>query len=184
MKASFPSAAICLLVYCVPVCANMYPVQAGRKLTYECVFDSAARHGVAPALMLGALTAEGAFEGFVKRQTNNTFDMGRLSINSVHLKELERFGVSREMGAYYLQHDGCYAMEFASWLMARRLRDPRDQGKDYWTRAAGFHSRTPSVNARYQPKLKAATLAWQRRIDEWEKYRNALYASSQERPNQ
>lgn len=72
---------------------------------------------------------------------NGSTDLGIAGINSVHLPELAKYGISEEM----LQDD-CVATYVAAWHLRRKIK----RHGETWAGIASYHSATPYFNARYQ----------------------------------
>lgn len=139
---------------------DYYPVQDYRPATMECVLASSVKRNVPANVLLAIADIERSKEGDVRRNKNGSFDFGRWQINSVHLKELASYGVSPEVARYYLTRDGCYGADFAAYRLQRCLVDPKLRDKDFWERAACYHSVTPEYNAIYRGKLKPLAKRW------------------------
>lgn len=137
---------------------DYYAVEDYRPATIQCVLESAIRRNVPANALLGIAQIEGGKEGMVKPNSNGSFDFGRFQINSIHLKELERYGVSQDVAKYYLVRDGCYGAEMAAYRLKRCLE--KDPKKEFWERAACYHSKTPKLNAIYREKLIPVALQW------------------------
>lgn len=137
---------------------DYYPVADYRPATVQCILESAVRRDVPANVLLAIAEIEGGKEGEIKRNTNGSFDFGRWQINSVHLQELSRYGVAPEVAKYYLVRDGCYGAEMAAYRLKRCLVEGKD--KDFWERAACYHSKTPKNNAIYRAKLKPVASRW------------------------
>lgn len=137
-----------------------YHVQDYRVATIECVLDSSVRRNVPANVLLAIVQIEGAKEGLIRKNKNGSFDFGRWQINSVHLEEMARFGVSAEVAKYYLTRDGCYGADFAAYRLQRCLNDPSRKKKEFWERAACYHSKTLELNLVYQEKLKPLARRW------------------------
>jgi hypothetical protein len=46
---------------------------------------------------------------------------------------------------------GCYNAELAAWLLRQRIDE--NNGQDYWTRVANYHSKTKKYNDIYKKSL-------------------------------
>lgn len=139
---------------------DYYPVEDYRPASIECVLSSSVRRDVPANVLLALAQIEGGKEGMVKPNTDGSFDFGRWQINSVHLQELSDYGVPPQVAKYYLVRDGCYGADFAAYRLQRCLNDPKAQKKDFWERAACYHSKTPKLNAIYREKLKPVARQW------------------------
>lgn len=88
-----------------------------------------------------ALTSEAT-----SSNTNGTEDLGIMQINSIWLKELKSYGISR-------QHlfDVCTNLKIAAWILVRHLQ----ASGDLWEAVGRYHSKTPSIKRRYRQKVAA-----------------------------
>jgi hypothetical protein len=118
-----------------------------------CSVAMAIRYGVPANLVLAVAEIENGKPGQWVENTNGTFDVGPMQINTAYLAELRKFGISSADVA----GKGCYPYELATWRLKGHL--VRDEG-DIWTRAANYHSRTPEHNRPYRRKLMAAASRW------------------------
>ena len=139
---------------------DYYPVEDYRPVTIQCVLEASVRRDVPANVLLAIAQIEGGKEGTVKSNKDGSFDFGRFQVNSVHLKELSEYGVSADVAKHYLTHDGCYSADYAAYRLQRCFSDRSNKGKDFWTKAACYHSKTPSLNATYQEKLRPAAMSW------------------------
>ena len=136
---------------------NYYDVEQYRPATLQCVLRSAVRYKVPADVLLAIGQHEAGKEGSAIRNSNGSFDLGRAGINTVHLQELQRYGVDPLVAAHYLRYDGCYNYAMAAYLLSRKLTGCT---QDYWTCVANYHSITPVFNAIYQTKIKPLAQAW------------------------
>jgi lysyl-tRNA synthetase class I len=119
----------------------------------ECSIAAAVKYEVPANIVLAVAEQEGGKPGQWVRNANGTHDVGPMQFNTSYLEELKRYGITVD----HVAAAGCYSYELAAWRLRRHLR--YDQG-DLWTRAANYHSRTPSRNARYRAKLMAKATKW------------------------
>lgn len=112
-----------------------------------CLKPAATYHGVNPQLLLAVLTVESRLNpNAMNKNANGTVDIGMGQINSIHLPELQRYGLNAE----HLM-DACKATYVSAWLLRRGF----DRYGNSWFAAAAYHSTTPVHNLRYQGMLKA-----------------------------
>ena len=112
----------------------------------SCLQSAAEFHGVNPHLLLAVLQVEsGLNPSAVGKNTNGTVDIGIGQINSMHLPELQRYGVTEK---HLL--DGCKGAYVSAWFLKRNL----ERHGYTWFGAAAYHSTTPVHNTRYQGLLK------------------------------
>lgn len=106
-----------------------------------CIAGAASFHGVNALVLTAILRVEGMRDSQVVGNTNGSVDVGRGGINSVHFKELSKWGIAP---AHLL--DGCVNTYVAAWLVRRNVA----RLGNTWAGYAAYHSRTPYYNHRYQ----------------------------------
>lgn len=91
------------------------PSQYGAGQAREvCIVRAAAHYRAHPDLVRAIIRTEGGTTGKVSYNKNGSYDMGLMQINSIHLAELSKFGITRDMlvnneclnifiGTYYIQ---------------------------------------------------------------------------------
>lgn len=127
---------------------RMLPAQgaaAGGTRRGQCVDAASRRYGVHPQLILAVLKTEGGTVGAISQNTNGSYDMGPMQINSIHLPELARLGVTREQ----VINDECTNIFVGTY----KLRQAIDGGTDFWTGVSRYHSRTPSKGRKYLARV-------------------------------
>lgn len=111
-----------------------------------CLQPAATYHGVNPNLLLAVLTVESRLNpNAIHKNANGTLDIGMGQINTIHLPELQRYGLNAD----HLM-DACKATYVSAWLLRRGF----NRYGDTWFAAAAYHSTTPVHNLRYQALLK------------------------------
>lgn len=111
----------------------------------RCIVPASTYHTVNPYVLRAILNVEsGLKSGAMGKNQNGSVDIGIGQINSVHLKELSRFGI----GPVHLQ-DACIGTYVAAWHLKKTIaaRGNTLEG------VASYHSRTPYFNKRYQALL-------------------------------
>ncbi len=133
-----------------------------------CSIAAAVRFDVPANLILAVAEREGGKAGQWVRNTNGTFDVGTLQLNTSYLASLRRWGITAADAA----QPGCYPYDLAAWRLRGHLR--HDKG-DLWQRAANYHSRTPVFNARYRAYIVPSAARWAA----WLRSRLATYEQGQ-----
>jgi soluble lytic murein transglycosylase-like protein len=107
----------------------------------QCVVKAAERHSVNPWVLKAILKVESNFKpGAVTRNTNGTVDLGMAQINSIHLKELSKYGIAE--GDLL---NPCVSTYVAAWHLAKQHR----RHGNTWFAVGAYHSATPCFNTRY-----------------------------------
>lgn len=125
-----------------------------------CLGDASRRFRVPASLIRAIMDVEGGTEGRVSYNTNGSYDIGPMQINSIWLADVEKRGGSLQL----LLHHRCANIHFGTWLLSRELGgiDPlRIDTGSFWRAVGNYHSRTPEHNAAYSQKV---WLAWRKRL--------------------
>ncbi|ALS68414.1 hypothetical protein [Pandoraea apista] len=123
-----------------------------------CSIAAAVKYEIPANLMLAVAEQEGGSPGLVKRNGDGTVDVGSMQFNTKYLADLRRYGISAED----VSQAGCYPFDLAAWRLRGHIL--RDAG-DLWTRAANYHSRTPSKNATYRAYILPRAARWQKWLE-------------------
>lgn len=114
-----------------------------------CVRTAATRYKVPEDLIWTILKTEGGTTGKVSRNSNGTFDMGEMQINTVHLQsppyQFESRGITREM----LVNNQCLNIQVGTYMLAYEIA----RAPSFWKGVTNYHSRTPHKAAAYLGKV-------------------------------
>ncbi len=116
----------------------------------SCALAAARHYHVHEQLFLAVLATEGGRVGQTVRNRDGSYDMGPAQINSIHLPELARLGITRDQ----VVNDGCLNLQIGAWILARALdgQSPSNPG-EFWRRVGNYNSATPTHNVTYQAKV-------------------------------
>jgi lysozyme-related protein Hpa2 len=118
----------------------------------DCIADAAARHGVNGDVLRAIGWQESRLQAAaLGHNANGTIDIGAFQVNSIHLRELARYGIDRAA-----LHDGCVSAEVAAWHYRRQV----DRLGDTWSAVGAYHSVTPFRAAGYANRIAAILMAW------------------------
>lgn len=140
---------------------NYDQVIPGRVATVSCVTYAARAEGVPLYVLLGIHSKERGNNGQTARNKNSSLDMGQFQINTIHFK---KGGMFESYNKHHVNNDGCLNARLAAKLLRDRLST--NTSKDFWTRAAAYHSWTPYYNNIYkngngkQPGLISYSNQW------------------------
>ncbi|MDP3350473.1 MAG: lytic transglycosylase domain-containing protein [Hydrogenophaga sp.] len=124
----------------------------GGAAVTHCVQDAAGRHSVNPWILMAILKVESNFKpSAVNKNPNGTVDLGLAQINSMHLKELGRYGI----GKHDLL-DPCVSTYVAAWHLAKQVREFGNT----WYAVGAYHSRTRCFNDRYVGLVWNTLVTW------------------------
>ncbi len=118
-----------------------------------CLMLAAQTYAVPPAVLVGIYQVEGGKVGQAVRNTNDTYDLGPMQINTVWMPELaEEWNVSEATAKRWVRDDPCTNMGVAAWI----LRGHIEETKSLSRAIAHYHSRTPHIGSRYKKKVVTA----------------------------
>jgi soluble lytic murein transglycosylase-like protein len=123
---------------------------AASKVLAACLMLASQTYSVPPAVLVGIYKAEGGQVGQEVRNTNGSYDMGPMQINSIWLPDLaERWGVSEETARKWVRDDACTNVGVAAWIFKTHLNETGSLSKAI----AHYHSRTPQHGTKYQGRV-------------------------------
>lgn len=141
-----PAAALAAAFMVAPAAgAGARPAAPFTTPAEQCIMPAADYHRVNPYLLRAILRVEsGLRPNAVMRNSNGTVDVGISQINSIHFRELGRYGIAPA----HLQ-DACVGTYVGAWHLARVIA----RHGNTWEGIARYHSATPKFNRRYQALL-------------------------------
>lgn len=123
------------------------------KILAACLMLAAQTYSVPPAVMVGIFQVEGGAIGQQVRNTNGTYDLGPMQINTVWMPQLaDYWGVDSGTAARWVRDDACTNMGVAAWI----LRSHMDETGSLSKAIAHYHSKTPSKGYTYRAKVVEA----------------------------
>ncbi|MDQ1090611.1 hypothetical protein QE400_000024 [Xanthomonas sacchari] len=128
-------------------------VDSTRIASGDCVASAAARYQLPLPIFKAVVGEEAGWVGLKKPNKNGSFDYGPAQINSVHLGELARYGVSEKQ----LMWDRCVNLHVSAY----RLRFEINRVGDVWRGVGNYHSRTPTVSRAYAERVRKRVAASQ-----------------------
>lgn len=114
---------------------------ANAVMAIEC-FDQASEYHQVNASILRSIAIKetSSCQNVVRRNKNNTLDIGCMQINSDHLDNLSKYGISIDD-----LHNQCKNIYIAAWVYKRQILKYGDN----WKAVGAYHSRTPSKRDAY-----------------------------------
>lgn len=117
-----------------------------RAPTAQCVTGYSRQFAIPVAVTLAIMKTEGGHPGSYNRNTNGTYDMGVMQLNTVHVEDYARkYGMSEYGFKTRAVHDGCFSVYVGLDLLRRHL----DESGNLATAVAHYHSKTPELGAKY-----------------------------------
>lgn len=112
---------------------------------HACWDEVGARYQINPLLLAAIAKTESSFNPRVRTQnSDSSYDIGMMGINSSHLPMLAKFGIS-EQNLY----DPCTNIAVGAYL----LRKHQLQRGNTWDAVGSYHSKTPSLKWAYAQRV-------------------------------
>ncbi len=111
-----------------------------------CFTAAAAFHHVNPLILRAIALVEsgGQPPTVTNRNSNGSVDYGRMQINSIHLPELAKYGVTKSD-----LFDACKNIYTGAWILRRNI----DRYGNTWAAVGAYNSATPYLRDRYAEKV-------------------------------
>lgn len=120
------------------------------QLNYCVTAAARAYEGVSPLMLKTVIAVEGGQVGTVRKNTDGSFDLGIMQINTINLKDIAK---NLGFSARDLLLDGCKNIKSGAWLLSRHLKDTDGS---YWLAMGNYHSKTPPLRLKYLRKIADA----------------------------
>lgn len=113
-----------------------------------CIAQAAAHYRAHPDLIRAVLHQENGKAGKIRRNKNGSFDMGPMQINSVHLPELAKYGITQQM----ITNNECLNIHIGTYYLQKNIVTTPNSGtaSGFWNAVGNYHSTTPDKNISYQ----------------------------------
>ena len=120
----------------------------------DCLTTAARYHQVNDVVLRAIAWEESRMKSWaVRKNSNGSYDIGLTQTNSVHLKELAKFGI----GPRHLQ-DACVSAFVGAWLYRKKVV----KHGNTWVAVGAYHSETPHLRDAYARRVHAIVLRWHR----------------------
>ena len=121
-----------------------------EKVLATCIFLAAQTYSLPPAVLMGIMEVEGGKIGQQVKNTNDTYDLGPMQINTLWMPELAKhWRVPRKTAWRWVRDDACTNVHVAAWI----LRNKTNRAGSLYTGIAHYHSATPKHGRPYRQKV-------------------------------
>lgn len=118
------------------------PVVLAPPQLEVCIEHAAAHYGAHPDIIRAVMRTEKGKTGQVHFNKDGSFDIGKMQVNSVHLPELAKYGITQTM----LTNDECLNIHVGTYYLQKSIVT----APNYWDGVGRYHSKTPSLKISYQ----------------------------------
>lgn len=118
-----------------------------------CLMVAAQNYAIPPQVLVGILYVEGGKVGQQVPNSNGTYDLGPMQINTLWTAELAKeWGVTRAHAHRLIRDDACTNINVAAWIFRKNWNETKSLPKAIeW-----YNSRTPRIGRQYRYKVIAA----------------------------
>lgn len=123
-------------------------VGAASSAQAYCFAQAATKYNVNEQLLLAIAKTESGYNSqAINRNTNGSYDIGVMQINSIHLPRLAKYGISKTT----LLGDACTNVEVGAWILAQNI-----QRYGYtWKAVGAYNASSPDKQQKYIDKVAA-----------------------------
>lgn len=107
-----------------------------------CIEHAAAYYSAQPDIIRAVMRTENGKTGQIRHNKNGSIDIGAMQINSIHLPELAKYGITQAM----LTNDECLNIHVGTYYLQKSIIT----APNYWNGVGKYHSATPFRNVSYQ----------------------------------
>lgn len=119
--------------------------------TREKCVNAASRHFRINKMVIDSIIdVEGGKIGTVSKNSNGSFDLGIMQINTIHLSNIKKHFPT--VDATDLVYKPCINIAIGTWILSERLKET----DSFWIGVGNYHSKTPKYRTRYLQKIFAA----------------------------
>ena len=123
---------------------------ATSKVLAACLMLASQTYSVPPAVLVGIYKAEGGKVGQQVLNTNGSYDLGPMQINTIWMPDLaKRWGVSEATAKKWVRDDACTNVGVAAWILKGHLDETGSLAKAI----SHYHSRTPRHGKKYKARV-------------------------------
>lgn len=118
-----------------------------KPVTPQCVVEEANRQSLEVVKVLAVMKTEGGRLGEYSRNSNGSFDIGPMQVNTIHLPELSKiYAIAPADVSQLLAYDGCFNVAVGAWLLRKRTNEAAG---DFWYGIGRYHSSTRLASNKY-----------------------------------
>ena len=124
--------------------------QLNAKVQASCVMQAAQIYQIHPYVIQAIIDVEGGKPGTISRNSNNTYDLGVMKINTVNLPRIS--ASFPQVSASDIAHKACPNISVGAWILRQEL----NRESNFWLAVGNYHSKTPAKRNIYLKKVFAA----------------------------
>jgi len=123
---------------------------ATAKMIGACLLLASQTYQVPPAVMIGIMHVEGGRVGQQVLNTNGSYDLGPMQVNTIWLPQLSKlWGVDAATARTWVRDNGCVNVYVSAWILRQKI----DDTSGLYSGIAHYHSATPWRGQQYANKV-------------------------------
>ncbi|MBP4081536.1 lytic transglycosylase domain-containing protein [Aeromonas sp. MrichA-1] len=120
------------------------------EMLSKCIDFASKRFDVNKIVIRAIVNVEGGKIGTISRNSNGSYDLGVMQINTIHLKDIRK--KYPRVGWRELAFNPCINIAVGTSILSERI----SESPNYWLGVGSYHSKTPKYRNRYLGKVKKA----------------------------
>ena len=128
--------------------ATTAPYPVPEQVLTECVSTASRTYGVPEVVIRAILMVEGGKVGTMSRNTNGSYDLGPMQLNTINLSIINKeypFLTWR-----HITYNPCINIMVGTWFLGKKIKN---RNGVIWEGVGDYHSVTPSKRIVYQTKF-------------------------------
>ena len=127
------------------------PIEAPARIVNACVNHAARHFRIHPAVIHAIIDVEGGKIGTMSKNTNGTYDMGIMQINTIHLPDI--YAAYPTVSSWeHVAYQPCTNIAIGTWILSKKIKG----APDLWTGVGHYHSKTKKYKKAYLKKIYKA----------------------------
>lgn len=107
----------------------------------HCINESAYEYHIPAKLIIAVLNVEQGRVGMAKKNSNGSYDLGPMQINTSWWPKFDRMGLSEAS----VRYDACTNVRVGAWILSKNIAD----GSNLYRGIGDYNSQTMKYNQRY-----------------------------------
>lgn len=126
------------------------PTEPPSHVVEQCIQFNSSHFGVPELAIRAILDVEGGKMCTVSKNTNGSYDLGLMQINTINLSYIQE--EYPRVTASDIACKPCLNITIGTWILSKRISETQD----IWKGIGHYHSRTPKFRDRYLKKISDA----------------------------
>lgn len=131
----------------IPEHINFQETEIDWKVANHCIVRASRRYKIHPLVIKAVMLTEGGKLGTVMKNTNHTYDLGPMQVNSSNIPYLKK--TFPTITFERLANDACANIIVGTYFLKTKI----DDAGSFWRGVGNYHSKTPKHHKKYMARL-------------------------------